>query len=313
MFGLASIIIPVYNGSHYLDSLMLMLEKQTYSKIEVLIIDDGSSDNTWQKLTTYTSRNFNLRIFKQKENKGVSAARNKGIENAAGTFLFFIDADDLIENDYVYKMIKIICEKNVQFLTCGYTEFSGGQDTFVRSECSVSSDLNQAMSLVLKHHGICSALWNKVFLSSVVQRNDLKFDESIYIGEDMLFIALYLSNVESWCEIADVLYHYRINNDGVMQNYKISNEFNKNWISEWKAVNIAEAKVLKSTSKFNSDVFLHKKMKITLKLVGRIKKYNYYTKDSKEIIKYLRKNILLLLTNRSFSFKEKVKALFLYL
>jgi glycosyltransferase involved in cell wall biosynthesis len=94
---LISIIVPVYNGETYLDRCFSSITRQSYKNIECLFVDDGSKDTSYKKLSEFTmnySGNITFRIIRHEENKGLSAARNTGILNATGEYLYFLDADD---------------------------------------------------------------------------------------------------------------------------------------------------------------------------------------------------------------------------
>lgn len=311
MKELVSVIVPVYNGSKYLASFFSMIEKQTYPYIEIIMVDDGSTDDTWLKLKEYKSRKFNYRIFREK-NSGVSVARNLGMEHASGDFLFFIDSDDKFESVYIEKMVQSVDKYNVQFVSCGYTEFiDNAGEKFCHSNTLKGESLDDAISGVVAHHGICSALWNKVFLKSIIQENHIEFNNDIAVGEDLLFIIKYISCIDRWREIDDVLYHYQINSLGTMQNFEKAKHFNENWLTEWKALDYSES-VLKSSRNgfiFNFQPFRDKRIRVSLKLLSRIRKYKFITSYSKIMKNYIRKNIFYILFYRKYSLKQKIKAI----
>ena len=127
-----SIIIPVYNNSFQLEKLLESLVFQSYKNIEILCIDDGSTDSSLSVLNSYKNIYSNIRVFEQ-NNTGVSSARNTGIENAIGDFIFFCDADDWIDLDLIEKLIESV-EKNPKgdIFACGfYKEYQNSKDEYL--------------------------------------------------------------------------------------------------------------------------------------------------------------------------------------
>ena len=106
-----SIIIPVYNAGNYIKKCIDSILSQTYENFEVIVINDGSSDNSWELLNKYYSDNKKIKLFNQ-ENKGVSMTRNFGIDNANGDWITFVDADDWIENNTLERIVNIIEQNN---------------------------------------------------------------------------------------------------------------------------------------------------------------------------------------------------------
>ena len=113
-----SIIIPCYNCKDYIDETLDCLTKQTYQKFEVICINDGSTDETPVKLQQWLNRNaLNLRVITQ-ENGGVSSARNRGIQEACGKYLLFLDADDVYHCEFVELMFRAIEKENADTVYC---------------------------------------------------------------------------------------------------------------------------------------------------------------------------------------------------
>ena len=96
---LISIIVPVYNCAPFLDRLFTSLQRQSYKNIEIIVIDDGSSDNSWDIINIWKQKDKRILAYRQ-ENQGVSTARNRGIEKAQGKYIAFIDGDDYVDGDY---------------------------------------------------------------------------------------------------------------------------------------------------------------------------------------------------------------------
>ena len=111
-----SVIVPVYNSSTYIDKCMTSLVNQTLDDIEIIVIDDGSNDDTLKKLEKYKRK---IKLIKQK-NSGVASARNKGLMNATGEYIAFVDSDDWIEQDMFQVMYNKAMEKNYDAVECDF-------------------------------------------------------------------------------------------------------------------------------------------------------------------------------------------------
>ena len=109
---LVSVIIPVYNSSLYLQDILDDVKKQTYKKLEIIVIDDGSKDQTAEILDDYQKRDSRI-IVVHKENGGVSSARNNGLDIATGDYISFVDGDDLIESNMYEILVKILDNKAI--------------------------------------------------------------------------------------------------------------------------------------------------------------------------------------------------------
>lgn len=111
---LVSIIIPVYNVEKYVEQCILSLLNQTYSNIEIIAVNDGSKDESPQKILDLAKKDKRIKLLNQ-ENKGVSAARNNGLNSANGDFIIFVDADDYLKEDFVEYMLKLINKDAADF------------------------------------------------------------------------------------------------------------------------------------------------------------------------------------------------------
>ena len=116
-----SIIIPVYNVEKYLNKCLNSVIEQTYKNIEVILIDDGSTDNSGKICDEYAKNDIRIKIIHQ-QNGGVSTARNNGLEHATGKYITFVDSDDYIEKEMIETMAKKIMKKNADIVICGVTD-----------------------------------------------------------------------------------------------------------------------------------------------------------------------------------------------
>lgn len=127
MDSLISVIVPVYNAEKYLDTCFRCLKSQTYTHFEVIFIDDGSTDQSFEMLKEYQKQDGRIHAFNQK-NSGVSAARNRGLELAKGEYIAYIDVDDRIKPDYFERLLSDAIEYSADIVCCGYEEVTFGTD-----------------------------------------------------------------------------------------------------------------------------------------------------------------------------------------
>lgn len=229
---LVSIIIPAYNVGNYLEECVHSLLCQTYKNYEVIIIDDGSTDNTYTVGKRLTAENANVKLLHQ-ENQGVSIARNAGIEKANGEFFVFVDADDVVAPQYIETLM--ICAKKSDMGMVGFSSEREKIATKV-SMNTVDVRVSNIMESILCGTNYDGYLWNKIFLKKIIKKNNLRFQKNIVVWEDLLFVLQYLENCSVITVSNEKLYYYRnregsaVNNnrlDKYLSKYKVIEEIKK--------------------------------------------------------------------------------------
>lgn len=208
-----SVIIPVYNAKPHLEICLESVLNQKHNNLEVLLINDGSTDGSGVICNEYARRDKRIRTF-HKENGGVSSSRNVGLKNITGKYVGFIDSDDWAEPDMFEILYNKSHNKNNLISVCGYSKDSDTESVFTTGKSSIPKGVISTKNMILYmlnrdyYIGFCGYLWNKLFPSGAVKR--LTFDEEINYGEDVLF---YTSVVlKNGCKglYTDIpLYHYR--------------------------------------------------------------------------------------------------------
>ncbi|MCF7546034.1 glycosyltransferase [Enterococcus faecium] len=206
---LVSIIVPVFNAGKYLENLILSLMNQTYHNIEIIFIDDGSTDNSRNIVNKYCKKDSRItKIFT--ENSGVSSARNRGLDIASGDYICFIDADDYLEDIYVEKLLNGVRNNNVQLAICDYWLVYGKKkktDNNLKSISTVNSSVI-IKEVLLSDNYIKGFVWNKIFDAQIIKEHSIKFNDKSFILEDMEFLIKYLCHIESIYLIHQQLYNY---------------------------------------------------------------------------------------------------------
>lgn len=191
--GKVSIIIPVYNGERYLQQCIDSLLTQTYDNLELLFVDDGSVDSTPNLLADYAARDRRLTVLTQK-NAGPAAARNVGMLQANGDFLYFFDADDYCEPTLIESLVERICETEADFVVAPYNVYDERVGNWYFADWAILPD--KFPEVCCWHDNPDWAFrafqnlpWNKLFRTSFVRSNNLRFEEDVFLTEDLMFCA----------------------------------------------------------------------------------------------------------------------------
>lgn len=225
---LVSIIVPVYNAEQYLKRCINSLLNQKYKNIEVILINDGSNDNSGKTCDEFALQYKNVKVIHQK-NAGPSFTRNRGIDVAKGEYIQFVDSDDYIEPDMTQKMVDSL-SKNVELVICGYksTFLVGGNNVFRNNRCPIEGKykFSEFMSHFseLFRNTLINPLWNKLYITNLIRKNNVRFKENIKIGEDLLFNLEYFKACDNVIVIDESLYNYLI-----ISNNSLTNSFNKEY------------------------------------------------------------------------------------
>lgn len=204
-----SVIIPVYNTG---DSLSLCIESiltQCYSDFEVLLVDDGSTDESGRICDEFAEKDSRI-IVLHKQNGGVSSARNCGIENARGEYIVFVDSDDFLTNAYLEHLM----ESDADMVIAGLKMFG------VKIDMSMPTERDDFGIEGLAAHWNTPPAMNylycypvaKRFRTSIIQKHGIRFDESLFFSEDLYFNMQYYCYVNTFTELPYADYLYRITN-----------------------------------------------------------------------------------------------------
>lgn len=214
---LVSIIIPVYNVVLYLEKCIESVLTQTYPNIEIILIDDGSSDGS-ENICNQYKKNNKIKVIHQK-NRGVGAARNKGIQEAKGKYIVFVDSDDYVESTLVEELIKKQ-SKEYELVVCGIfneNEYRLKKSNIVQKELifqkevpsikETESYLNALGEYIPDPY--FGAPYAKLYIKEILEKNNIKFEENEVFAEDLIFNLKYYQNISKIGIIPQALYHYR--------------------------------------------------------------------------------------------------------
>lgn len=189
-----SVIIPVYNTKQYLQSCLDSLLSQTYTDLELLFVDDGSTDGSDELLDAFAARDSRIRVIHQ-ENGGVCAARNRGIEEAKGDYLSFIDSDDTLEPDLYEVLMALIREHSADIAHCSYNRVTAGIVKPIGNSGRVyPQGRTEALRCLLTGKLFVGSCWTKLYKRKLF--DGVRFPAGIRTNEDMLVNYLAFSQVE---------------------------------------------------------------------------------------------------------------------
>ena len=311
-----SIIVPVYKAEQYLPRCICSILTQTFTDFELLLIDDGSPDNSGAICDEYALKDKRIRVF-HKKNGGVSSARNLGLDNSRGEWIYFADSDDELIKDGLQILFDGV-KNGARFVLAGYEKYD-------ETGCLIYScnnlkqktlDNNESILYMFKpidyeYHGY---LWCKLFHAQTIKSQSLRFNEEIYFNEDRLFIVQYLCHNNMRCfYTTKPVYKYFIHKNSAMAS--IEQSFNYNLITDLRAFVLILNEV-KTTKNYKNLYWVKRKLYFSsLRIKGLARKLGMYDKKIiEEICDIVNENIPMIY-HLHFIFvriKNKIKRIFNY-
>lgn len=276
-----SVIVPVYNVENYLEQCLYSLVNQTLKEIEIIIINDGSTDNSQNIIDEYKKNNLNIKSFTQK-NKGQATARNLGLKYCVGDYITYVDGDDYIELDMLEKLYKEVAGKKYDIVISDIIKEENGKSYIFKNYWKVKKEINK--NFMTSHMGPVARLYRREFLLN----NNFTFLEGV-IYEDLGSIPMLGMYTNKIKYVDYAYYHYVVRNGSSMKQEKytkkledifkvmnnLSNKISKEYNEELEYLYIEH--LLYSASlrfiKFNK-----KDMLLKIKTIMR-KKYPEYRKN----------------------------------
>lgn len=225
-----SIVVPVYNAESTIERCVESIISNKMNKIEIILVDDCSKDNSFQICMKLAEKYNEVKVFHNSKNKGVSHTRNVGIYAAKGQYTMFVDSDDWVDDSYYATFDQFTDKYPKSLMICGYVnhdeKHNGRTDTIGWAEFGdyKITNINDEIENIYNNN-LLQQLWNKIFITDIIQKNNLRFDESISIGEDLRFILEYIkvSCFDTLILINKPLYHYMRDQNGSLM-YQVGNE-----------------------------------------------------------------------------------------
>ena len=218
---LFSVVIPAYNAGSSISSLINKFIKQDYGRMEIIVVDDGSQDDTYTICQVLSSKHSCLTVLHQ-ENQGVSAARNLGLQHASGDYILFVDSDDDISTEYVARICYLCEHTDADLIQMNWFEGTH-QSGFIDGLFGIQRGfipLDDYIDTVLQQR--VNPPWNKIYKKSIIDAYGLTFNTMLSMGEDLEFALKYLEHVSTVYMSSDKVYYYIINPNGVCAKASLS-------------------------------------------------------------------------------------------
>lgn len=206
MNDLISVIVPVYNVDVYLPECINSLMNQEYTNLEIILVDDGSTDDSGKICDEYQKKDERIKVI-HKNNAGVSEARNTGIEESSGEYIAFVDSDDYVDNDYIYVLYKTLLKDNSDLSVCNFTKLTKKKSNLDKNYKYYCVDAETAIDNMFEGNSIQGYIWCKLFKKNIIRK--IKFDSNIKVCEDLLFVVEYLKCSTKVSCTSSKLYYYR--------------------------------------------------------------------------------------------------------
>ena len=208
---LVSIIVPVYNVEEYLERCVDSLLAQTYKNIEIILINDGSIDNSGAICDGFAEKDARVRVIHQL-NKGVSAARNAGLDAAQGDYIGFVDSDDYIHPKMYQKLLLALRDSGKNVSVCGYTVDSANKKKnrdVIHRNLPKDIPRMKALEYVIRQKYIEGQIWNMLFCRAMIERGGpTRFDEDVHGADDRLFAVRTYINSNGFAYVPESLYYF---------------------------------------------------------------------------------------------------------
>ena len=227
-----SVIVPVYNAEAYLYKCVKSILNQTYKNLDIILIDDGSSDHSGEICDGLAEKDKRIRVFHTK-NHGVVAARNYGVNKAQGNLITFVDSDDWIEPDMYLYMLEVYDKYEPDMITSGLI-YDGAVNSKTL-ECDLIAegiyDKGQIEREIIpvmmfdqrkRRRAVTSAVWNKIIRKDLWNKASQGINSQITYGEDAAVVYLCLAQAQKAFFINGAWYHYRVNNNSMVHSFNIT-------------------------------------------------------------------------------------------
>lgn len=231
--SLISVIVPVYNAGKYFNHCIGSIVNQTYKNLEIIIVDDGSTDSTPKACDEWAAKDNRIKVI-HKQNGGASSARNIGLDNANGEYIAFVDADDYLDLDMYEAMLNELIDNQADAVRCGIvreTEDGNTEDWGTGNTDIRIVDNKQLLADIGEGFGILPVSpANKLYKKECI--GDIRFDIKYKFAEDVLFNFLVAKNINKMVYHDINRYHYIVNSNSITNNEICENNFDEHRVMD---------------------------------------------------------------------------------
>lgn len=305
MQPIISVIVPVYKVEEYLDECVKTIVDQTYTRMEIILVDDGSPDRCPQMCDEWAKRDSRIKVI-HKANGGLSDARNAGLDICTGDYIAFVDSDDWIKSDMYQKMLEAIEEENADLCACNIISCYPTREVAWGAKEYIVGDSEKMLDLIYSDSIFPVCAWNKLYRRKLWE--DFRFPVG-KICEDAFTTYLLVDKADKIVQITDPLYCYRIRSESIMTSafsYKSMDE-EEAWRKNYEFVKKRYPRISRKAFTFylqSVNVLIHR-------INGEQKKE--FSDEYALLRKIMGKNIPFMMLCSTASFKYRVKYLVDYL
>lgn len=223
-----SVIIPVFNSEKYLYECINSVQEQTHANFEIIIVNDGSTDSSLSIAKKMRKNDERIKII-DKTNSGVSSARNTGINFATGKYIIFIDSDDYLINNRSLEILKTTLDYGADAIIydiCFDKFLKKKRSAVYLDQDSIKEITSEVLIKIIKNEQI-NSVCNKVYKKSIIDKHNLRFNEEITMGEDLLFNVNYIKHCKTINQINIQLYFYRLSGFESLTTKYIPNKYSE--------------------------------------------------------------------------------------
>lgn len=269
---MVSVIVPVYNVEKYLPKCINSILGQTYTNLELLLVDDGSTDSSGRICDDYSKQDNRVRVF-HKDNGGVSSARNVGLKNALGEYITFVDADDFLQATLYAEVIDKVEGKDLLFYNFSVLNENGQRICKVKQDNIAQIALNpwnfmafyklrggEIIEDVLHDKSLAVYVWRALFSRKIITRYALCFDETLKSGEDRIFLFSYLLHATTIHYAENVFGYYHMIREGSLTAEKDNANYCEGVYEQCRNMSMAELRVAKQNEHLKSNDIVYIRM-----------------------------------------------------
>lgn len=210
-----SIIIPVYNVEKYLRQCLESVINQTYKNLEIILVNDGSTDNSGKICEEYALNDERIKVI-HKENGGVSSARNNGLRLLDGSYVSFVDSDDYLENNFIEKLVEV----RADIAICSfYKEYPFNSEKKIITKAKTSKTKDEFIYDILSFQKAAGCAWGRIFSAKFLKENNLFYDENLKVAEDAEFSLRAVQYNPKVVYIPEILYHYNFSSGSIVRKF----------------------------------------------------------------------------------------------
>lgn len=295
-----SVIIPVYNVDKYVEKCLKSIINQTYNNLEIIIVNDGSTDNSLMICEKIAKKDKRIKIITQK-NGGLSLARNTGIKNSTGDYIAFIDSDDYVSKRFIEVLYNTLIANNADISVCDYIYVDENDHKWSKTKKmnKIYSNIDAIKDLFVGNQDTEVMSWNKLYKKSLFLDNNILFPEGMIHEDNFTTYKLYYFS-KSIALVDEKLYFYLQRNNSIM-----GKKFNVKRLNILLAIDETKQFFEKKKIDLSKEILCYK-IKVSVTVFNNMIKDNYNGKEKYELLNDIKDNFCLYFNNNYLSFKFKL-------